>query len=108
MIDDVKMIVRKLGITSKYKGYYYLIDAVAIKAGAVDQPLVITKDIYPELARKYHTSVACIEHGIRRVSMISWKSHKDEVKKLSDVPLEFAPTNSVLVDILAHKVLARI
>lgn len=105
MINNaVTMIVRQLGITSKYKGYYYLIEAVRIKAELADQPVEITKDIYPEVARKYNTSETCIEHGIRKVSHVLWEKHRTEFEGMSDVPLDFAPTNSVMVDILAFHV----
>ena len=107
IIKETTKCVRSLGITSRYMGYYYTIEAVNVKLQFKDEPIRITKDIYPKLAKKFHTSETSIEHGIRAVSRLSWRENPEKLKKLSDVPLEFAPTNSVFVDILAYKVKRR-
>lgn len=46
-------LIRRLGANSKYKGYFFVAEAVKISMGDQCKPLRITKDIYPCLARKY-------------------------------------------------------
>lgn len=46
-------LIRRLGANSKYKGYFFVAEAVKISMGDQYKPLRITKDIYPYLARKY-------------------------------------------------------
>ena len=46
-------VIRKLGATSKYKGYYYVVDAVEMAQKIYERPVKVTKDIYPVIARKY-------------------------------------------------------
>ena len=46
-------LIRRLGANSKYKGYFFVAEAVKISMGYQYKPLRITKDIYPCLARKY-------------------------------------------------------
>ena len=39
-------VIRKLGATSKYKGYYYVVDAVEMAQKIYERPVKVTKDIY--------------------------------------------------------------
>ena len=48
-------VIRKLGATSKYKGYYYVVDAVEMAQKIYERPVKVTKDIYPVIARKCRT-----------------------------------------------------
>lgn len=47
----VYRLIRQLGMTSKYKGYYYVAEAVMMSMELQDYPIKITKDIYPYLAK---------------------------------------------------------
>ena len=40
-------LIRRLGANSKYKGYFFVAEAVKISMGYQYKPLRITKDIYP-------------------------------------------------------------
>ena len=42
--------IRKLGATSKYKGYYFVAEAIRMTMEFQERPMKITKDIYPRLA----------------------------------------------------------
>ena len=44
--------IRKLGATSKYKGYYFVAEAIRMTMEFQERPMKITKDIYPKLAKK--------------------------------------------------------
>lgn len=37
-------VIRKLGATSKYKGYYYVVDAVEMAQKIYERPVKVTKD----------------------------------------------------------------
>lgn len=41
----VYRLIRQLGVTSKYKGYYYVAEAVRMFMEIQDHPIKITKDI---------------------------------------------------------------
>ena len=43
---NVYRLIRQLGVTSKYKGYYYVAEAVRMFMEIQDHPIKITKDIY--------------------------------------------------------------
>ena len=42
---NVYRLIRQLGVTSKYKGYYYVAEAVRMFMEIQDHPIKITKDI---------------------------------------------------------------
>ena len=60
-------IIRQFGITSKYKGYRYLLDAIHIAAENYDECLKVTKDVYPVIAHKYGGTKVSVERDIRTV-----------------------------------------
>ncbi len=63
-------VIRKLGATSKYKGYYYVVDAVEMAQKIYERPVKVTKDIYPVIARKYKSTPSNVEHNIRTSEFI--------------------------------------
>ena len=95
-------VIRRLGVTSKYKGYYYLAEAVNMVMEQKDRHIRITKDIYPYLARKYITTPSNIERDIRTVINTCWETNKDGLDKIAGYPLKFKPTNSEFIYMLAY------
>lgn len=76
-MSEVYGVIRRLGATSKYKGYYYVADAVKMAQGIQERPVKVTKDIYPVLARKYKSTPSNVEHNIRTLINLCWTSHRD-------------------------------
>lgn len=95
-------LIRQMGVTSKYKGYYFVADAVMLSMEEPDYPLKITKDVYPPLARKYKSTPNNIEHNIRTVVNICWLENKDKMDLIAGHSLDYKPTNSEFVDMLAY------
>ncbi|MEG1525161.1 MAG: sporulation initiation factor Spo0A C-terminal domain-containing protein [Clostridia bacterium] len=65
--------VRAIGVPAHLKGYYYLRDAVRIYALS-ESPveISITNDIYPTVAKMYHTRPPLVEHAMRTAIEIAW------------------------------------
>lgn len=99
-------IIRKLGVTSNYKGYFYVADAIQLAMCSQDKPIRITKDIYPYLASKYKTTTLNIEHNIRTVINVCWDTNRKALTAIAGYPLVFKPTNSEFVDIVAYYLLS--
>ena len=95
-------LIRRLGATSKYKGYYFLAEAVRITMEYQEEPIKITKDIYPHLAKKFRSTPMNIEHDIRTVINVCWTNNKDTLEQIAGYPLVYKPTNSEFIDILAY------
>lgn len=103
-MKEVYGLIRRLGATSKYKGYYTLAEAVRMTMEVEDQeePMKITKDIYPCLAKKFKSTPMNVGHNIRTVVNVCWNTNKNTLEKIAGYPLNYKPTNSEFVDILAY------
>ena len=99
---EIYRLLRQLGVTSKYKGYYFLAEAVKLSVEMQGRPIKITKDIYPTLARKFKSTPVNIEHNIRTVLNLCWSSGKETLNAIAGYSLRYKPTNSEFIDILAY------
>ena len=69
---SISKMLHDLGIPSHIKGYQFLRDAVYM---VFDNPEIIggiTKELYPDLANKYNTTISRVERAIRHAIEISW------------------------------------
>ena len=73
-MDDAVRLLLQLGITPKYNGYWFILTALEIMDEKSGERLKITKDIYPEVARRHSTSVSNVDRSIRTVISISWQA----------------------------------
>ena len=99
---EVYHLIRKLGATSKYKEYYFVAEAVKISMEAQERPIKITKDIYPFLAKKFKSTPMNVEHDIRTVINVCWTANKKTMDEIAGYSLNYRPTNSEFVDMLAY------
>ncbi len=83
-IGEVRELMERLGITLNYKGFYYAVYAVCLVAEKPERSLLVTKWLYPEVARHYETTVNAVERDIRTVVGIIWRENR---KALEDIPL---------------------
>lgn len=63
----------ELGIPAHLRGYQYLRSAVAMCAEDMELVGSVTKLLYPDLARLYHTTDQKIERAIRNAIEVSWE-----------------------------------
>lgn len=101
-MKEVYRLIRRLGATSKYKGYYFVAEAVKISMELQERPIRITKDIYPCLAKKYKSTPMNVEHDIRTVINVCWMANKSYMDRIAGYSLPYKPTNSEFVDMLAY------
>ena len=101
-MSEIYSLIRRLGATSKYKGYYYVAEAVKMAEALQERPMKITKDIYPILARKYKSTPSNVEHNIRTLINLCWMNHRETLEEIAGCTMEDKPTNSEFIDILAY------
>ena len=100
-MKEVYGTIRKLGASTKYKGYYFVAEAIKMTMEFQDRPMKITKDIYPLLAKKYRSKPSNVEHDIRTIVNVCWENHRERLEQIAGDPLEYRPTNSEFVDMIA-------
>lgn len=67
--------------------------------------LFITKSIYPEVAKRYHTSAKNVERNIRTVVGVAWDSNPELLIRLANRDLHEKPTSTEFIAILATSIL---
>lgn len=63
-----------LRVPVKMKGYQYALDAVVLGVESLSNLESITKVLYPMLAKKHHTTAACVERAIRKAISSAWNN----------------------------------
>ncbi len=104
---SITRMLHELGIPSHIKGYQFLREAINIVFDRPDVIGGITKELYPELADKYDTTVSRVERAIRHAIEVSWnRGSWDMMEELfgHSVDIDKAkPTNSEFIVTLADK-----
>ena len=104
---SITKMLHELGIPSHIKGYQYIREAARI---IFEKPEVIggiTKELYPELAEKYDTTVSRVERAIRHAIEVSWnRGNLDFMEELFGYSVDIdkaKPTNSEFIVTIADK-----
>lgn len=104
---SISKLLHELGMPSHIKGYQYIREAVSMVYDNPDMIGGITKELYPELAIKFDTTVSRVERAIRHAIEVSWNrgdwdlmedvfGHSVDIDKAK-------PTNSEFIVTLADK-----
>ena len=77
-------ILYDLGIIKPYMGCRYIIYSIQELDNDEDDIIYVTKSLYIDAARFFHTNIGCVERDIRRVIEKIWscKDNKDLIKKV--------------------------
>ena len=102
--EIVHSLMRRFGITSRYKGYYQTIEAVLIYSKLLkdEKVVLVTKDIYPEIAKIRNESQSSIERNIRTVVEVCWRNNQKELEKTFGFEIPFKPSNGEFLDMLSY------
>ena len=99
--------LHELGVPSHIKGYQYIREGVTI---VYYNPKIIggiTKELYPEIAKKYHSTTSRVERAIRHAIEISWnRANWDFMEDLFGYSVDIdkaKPTNSEFIVTIADK-----
>ena len=101
-MNEIYVVIRQLGVSTRYKGYHYVADAVKFTLESQERQIRITKDIYPMLATKYQSKPHNIEHDIRTVVTRCWKSNREKLEKVMGRRLQKMPSNYEFLDGLSY------
>lgn len=103
--------LHKLGIPLHLSGYGYLKYSVVRCICHPEELENVTKLLYPEAAKKYHTTTATIEHGIRNAIKKAWEADKSEEWEIifgqNHMYGNRKPTNSRFIAALSDYIILR-
>ena len=100
-VSETYMLLYQLGLTANYTGFFYTSYAVYL---AVQEPArlrLVTKRLYPEVAKHYATTWRCVERNIRTAVHVAWNTNPKLLEKLALHPLSRKPKASEFLSILA-------
>lgn len=95
------LLLHQIGITSNYSGFLYTAFAVELALQDPERLLLITKCIYPDVAKRFHTSWRCVERNIRTVTRIAWEKNRPFLEQLAKHPLPSRPSVGTFLAILS-------
>ena len=90
----------QLGVTANYTGFFHTAYAISLCVEQPDRLLLVTKWLYPEVARQYCTNWKAVERNIRTVSCIIWRENQSLLEELAHRRLDQRPRNAEMLSIL--------
>ena len=100
-------ILHELGVPSHIKGYQYIREGITVLFDHPDVIGGITKELYPDIAAKYDTTVSRVERAIRHAIEVSWNRENWQLMEEifgHSVDIDKAkPTNSEFIVTVADK-----
>ena len=104
---SITKMLHELGMPSHIKGYQYIREGITM---VYDNPEIvggITKELYPDIATKFDTTVSRVERAIRHAIEVSWnRGSIDYMEELFGHSVDFdkaKPTNSEFIVTVADK-----
>ncbi len=103
----VTNVIHEIGVPAHIKGYQYLREAIIMVVTDIDVINQITKQLYPEIAIKYHTTPSRVERAIRHAIEVAWgRGKQDVVESIFGYTVSASkgkPTNSEFIAMIADK-----
>ena len=103
----VTNVIHEVGVPAHIKGYQYLREAIMMVVNNIDIINQITKQLYPDIARKFKTTPSRVERAIRHAIAVAWtRGQTETVDSIFGYTISAAkgkPTNSEFIAMIADK-----
>ena len=107
----VTNIIHEVGVPAHIKGYQYLREAIMMVVNDIDIINQITKQLYPDIAKKYHTTPSRVERAIRHAIEVAWgRGEPAVVENIFGYTVSASkgkPTNSEFIAMIADRLRLR-
>ena len=100
--SDIFTLLYRLGISANYIGFFQTARAVQLCREEPERLLLVTKAVYPDVARLYGTSCGAVERNIRTACDIAWKNNRLLLERLAHKPFPQKPYNAQFLAILLY------
>lgn len=105
-------IIHQIGVPAHIKGYHYLREAIILAVNNPDIINSITKELYPTVAKRFHTTSSRVERAIRHGIEVAWdRGDVDVLNSYFGYTIHVGrgkPTNSEFVAMIADKLRLKI
>ena len=104
----VPSIIHEVGVPAHIKGYQYVREAIMITVENMDVINSVTKILYPEVAKRYHTTPSRVERAIRHAIEVAWdRGDLETLQKFFGYTVSNAkgkPTNSEFIAMISDRI----
>ena len=104
----VTSIIHEVGVPAHIKGYQYVREAIMITVENMDVINSVTKILYPEVAKRYHTTPSRVERAIRHAIEVAWdRGDLETLQKFFGYTVSNAkgkPTNSEFIAMISDRI----
>lgn len=103
----VTNVIHDVGVPAHIKGYQYLRDGIIMAVNNADVINQVTKQLYPDLAKKYKTTPSRVERAIRHAIEVAW--NRGQIESMQSIfgytvnSNRGKPTNSEFIAMIADK-----
>lgn len=106
--SDVTNIIHEVGVPAHIMGYHYLRDSIMMCVNDSSMLNGITKILYPEVAKKHHSTPSRVERAIRHAIEVAFsRGNLDVIEELFGYTINSGkgkPTNSEFIALIADKI----
>ena len=104
----VTSIIHEVGVPAHIKGYQYVREAIMITVEDMDVINSVTKILYPEVAKRYHTTPSRVERAIRHAIEVAWdRGDLETLQKFFGYTVSNTkgkPTNSEFIAMISDRI----
>ena len=104
MLTEIYDLLYRLGVTANYTGFFHTAYAVSLCVEQPERLLLVTKWLYPEVAKQYNTNWKAVERNMRKAGDIIWREERTLLEELAGRPLTQKPRTTQLLAILAKAI----
>lgn len=105
-MTNIYDLLYRLGVTANHTGFFHTSYAVYLAMQQPDRLLLVTKWLYPEVAKRYGTNWKAVERNIRTTNCTIWREGRPLLEELAHRHLEHKPRNAQLIAILSSSLLS--
>ncbi|MDR1000247.1 MAG: sporulation transcription factor Spo0A [Clostridiales bacterium] len=103
----VTNVLHEIGVPAHIRGYHYMREAIMMAVNDIDVLNYITKELYPNIAKKCNTTPSRVERAIRHAIEVAWSRGKvDVIDNMFGYTVnnhKGKPTNSEFIALIADR-----
>lgn len=102
-LEEIEAVIRRLGVPGSYRGLPYLTRAVARVLEEPEAIHAVIKWVYSPVSKLCGTRISNVDRDIRTLRNHIWEhGNRELLEEMAGYHLVYPPTNSELIDYIAH------
>ena len=99
---EIYDLLYRLGATATHTGFFHVACAIRLVIQQPERILLVTKWLYPEVAKCYKTNWLAVEQNIRRTIREIWEKDNGLLSELAGTPILIRPKPTEFIQLLAN------